>query len=176
MRQPRCSARPTLRRKRHRCYETVSSDTPCRGTLRLRFRSKHPRTWSIGRRSPIRRSISKTWIRPITTSVITGFSESEDRLFHRQEDEPMKSKLLVSLALALSCNCHAAIIFPKASEGGQQIAYEDVKLLLQQTPGFLSGAPVEELTIACPHQNYNANPQDVASGNLLSAAKAATGR
>jgi hypothetical protein len=93
----------------------------------------------------------------------------------------MKPKIILCLALVWSGSlpaghCHAAIIYPKAPEGGRQIAYEAVGWLLQKTPSFLGGAPIEELTIADPHQNYNAGPKDVTSGNLLSAAKLATGR
>jgi hypothetical protein len=92
----------------------------------------------------------------------------------------MKPKIILCLALVLSglldLNCNAAIIFPKAPEGGQQIAHESVAWILQTNPSFLGGARIEELTIADPHQNYNANPQDVTSGNLLSAARLATGR
>jgi hypothetical protein len=90
----------------------------------------------------------------------------------------MKPKLILCLALVLSglldLNCNAAIIFPKAPEGGQQIAHEGVAWILQTNPSFLGGARIEELTIADPHQNYNAKSQDVTSGNLLSAAKPAT--
>jgi hypothetical protein len=92
----------------------------------------------------------------------------------------MKPKIILCLALVLSglldLNCGAAIIFPKAPEGGQQIAHEGVAWILQTNPSFLGGARIEELTIADPHQNYNANPQDVTSGKLLSSAKPAPGR
>jgi hypothetical protein len=88
----------------------------------------------------------------------------------------MKNRLLLCLALVLSGNCDAAIVYPKAPEGGQQIAYESVARTLRATPSFLGGARIEELAIANPHQNYNANPQDVTSGNLLSAAKPTTWR
>jgi|ERR1035437_694668 hypothetical protein len=86
----------------------------------------------------------------------------------------MNPKIILCLALVLGSvggNCYAAIIFPKAPEGGRQIAYESVAKLRQANPSFLGGVRIEELTIADPHQNYSANPQDVTSGNLLSAAK-----
>jgi hypothetical protein len=88
----------------------------------------------------------------------------------------MKSKIILCLALVLSGNCHAAIVFPVAPEEGRQIAYEGVASFLQMTPTVLGGARIEELTIADPHQSYNANQQDVISSNLLSGAKLAAAR
>jgi len=87
----------------------------------------------------------------------------------------MKSKLLFCLTLVLSDlpghNCSAAIIFPKAPEGGRQIIYERVDRHLRAFPRFFGGLKIEELTIADSHQIYSAVPRDVISGKLLSAAR-----
>lgn len=88
----------------------------------------------------------------------------------------MKSKILLCLALVLSCNCHAAIVFPKAPEGGQQVAYKFVAGTCQATPSFLGGARIGELTLADAHKIYIPDPQDVTSGSLLASAKPATWR
>ena len=37
----------------------------------------------------------------------------------------MKPKIILGLALVLSGNCHAAIVYPKAPDGGRQIVYEN---------------------------------------------------
>jgi hypothetical protein len=67
--------------------------------------------------------------------------------------------------------CDAAIIYPKAPEGGQPAAYEHVRSILQVDHPFLGGFRIDELTIADPHQNYGFGPMDLASEQLLSAAK-----
>ena len=83
----------------------------------------------------------------------------------------MKPKLLLCLALVLSGNCHAAIVFPKAPEEGRQIAYEKVAELLQTTPNAFHGLQINELTITNSVQLYSVGPTDIVSGKLLSTAK-----
>jgi hypothetical protein len=64
-----------------------------------------------------------------------------------------------------------AIIYQKASDEGRQIAYEKVKRVLRAFPCAYHGLKIEELTIADPDQMFSIGLQDIASGNLLSAAK-----
>jgi hypothetical protein len=59
----------------------------------------------------------------------------------------MKPKLLLGLALVLSGYCYAAIVYPKAPEGGRQIAYEKVAELLQSSPNVFQGPQIKDLTI-----------------------------
>ena len=73
--------------------------------------------------------------------------------------------------LSIDNNCNAAIVFSKAPEGGQRIAREGVKWLLQTNHALLASSNIEKLIIIDPHQSYNASPQNVISNNLLSAAK-----
>ena len=83
----------------------------------------------------------------------------------------MKSKLLLSFALALSCNCHAAIVYPKAPEEGRQIVFENASNILRTDPRCLGGFRLEELTIADPYRDYYVGLTNLASGHLLSAAR-----
>jgi hypothetical protein len=83
----------------------------------------------------------------------------------------MKSKLLLGFALALSCNCHAAIVYPKAPEEGRQMVFENASNILRTDPRCLGGFRLEELTIADPYRNYYVGLTDLASGHLLSAAR-----
>lgn len=76
----------------------------------------------------------------------------------------------------LGDNCGAAIIYPKAPKGGQEIAHEYVAWTLQATPNFFRGVRIDKVAVVNPHQNYTVDPQDVTSGNLLSAAKATAWR
>jgi hypothetical protein len=82
----------------------------------------------------------------------------------------MNSKLLLCLALVLSGNSHAAIIYPKAPEGGRQIVQEHVGQIRQAQPGTLGGLRMEDMTMAEPHRWYGVGAKDLASGQLLSAA------
>jgi len=68
-------------------------------------------------------------------------------------------------------NCGAAIVYPKAPEGGRRIVYENASSTLRTDPPFLGGFRIEELTIADPYQNYYVHLTNLASGQLLSAAK-----
>jgi hypothetical protein len=83
----------------------------------------------------------------------------------------MKPKLLLCLALALSGNCDAAIVYPKAPDGGRQIVIENASEILRSDPHFLSGFRIEELTIADPYRDYGVGLTNLASGQLLSVAK-----
>jgi hypothetical protein len=50
----------------------------------------------------------------------------------------MKPKLILCLALVWSGNSNTAIVYPKAPEGGRQIAYEKVSRVIQAFPGAFS--------------------------------------
>ena len=83
----------------------------------------------------------------------------------------MKPKLILCIALVLSGNCHAAIIHPKAPDGGRQMVFDYAGAILRSDPRFLGGFRLEELTFADPCQNYYVGLTNLASGQLLSAAK-----
>jgi hypothetical protein len=83
----------------------------------------------------------------------------------------MKPKLILCLALVLSGNCFAAIIYPKAPDGGRQIVYKYADEFPNPDPRFLGGFRMEELTIANPYQDYDVGLTNLASGKLLSATK-----
>src|SRR5687767_5750138 len=68
-------------------------------------------------------------------------------------------------------HCDAAIVNPKAPDGGQQIVIENVGRVLRAQPDLLGGLRFEELTIADPHREYFVGLTNVAAGHLLSAAK-----
>jgi hypothetical protein len=87
----------------------------------------------------------------------------------------MKPKLLLCLALVLSGHCRAAITYPKAPDGGRQIVYKYAGELLKSDPRFLGGFRIEELTIADPYPDYGVGLTNLASGQLLSAAKSGGG-
>jgi len=81
----------------------------------------------------------------------------------------MKPKLLLGLALVLSGICHAAIIYPKAPDGGREIV---VKYLDPQFLKFLKVSRLEDLTIAEPFAEYHVtNLMNLSSRNFLSAAQ-----
>jgi hypothetical protein len=83
----------------------------------------------------------------------------------------VKFKLLLCLALVLSGICHAAIVYPKAPEGGRKIVFEYAEGVFQ-IPSLFKGLRLEDLTIAAPCQLYSFN---VTSGERLSAAKPGVG-
>ena len=62
--------------------------------------------------------------------------------------------------------CNAAIIHSNAPSGGQQIVYRNLD------PEFFDGARNEELSVAEPYREYSIGLTNLASGNLLSKAKA----
>jgi hypothetical protein len=90
----------------------------------------------------------------------------------------MKPKILLCLALVLSggLNCPAAIIYPKAPDGGQQVIREAFKRLSQSISRYLGGYQIEDLTIAHPFRDYSVGLTNLASGQLLPAARAGTWR
>ena len=87
----------------------------------------------------------------------------------------MKPNLLLGLALVLSGlpghNCHAAIIYPQAPDGGRQIVLESVRGMSRSMSRYLGGFQIEDLTIADPYRDYSVGPTNLASGQLLSATK-----
>lgn len=80
----------------------------------------------------------------------------------------MRAKSLLCFALVLTGVCRAAIVYPKAPDGGRQIVVENATPLLKSDPKFL-GFRLDELTIAEPYQAYYVMPGDLAAGKLLSA-------
>ena len=93
----------------------------------------------------------------------------------------MNLKAIFCLALVLSGNCDAAIVYPKGPEGGRQIICEKAGPLLQADPRTLGrfrmkDLTIADLTIAEPHRNYVVGPADLASGHLLSAAESSCWR
>jgi hypothetical protein len=81
----------------------------------------------------------------------------------------MKSKLLLGLALVLSGQCFAAIIYPQAPDGGREMV---IKYLDPQSLKFLKVSSVEDLTIAEPFKEYHvANLSNLSSQNFLSTAQ-----
>jgi hypothetical protein len=88
----------------------------------------------------------------------------------------MKNKLLLCLALVLSGHCHAAIVYPKAPDGGRQIVYDNASETLRHDPRFLGGFRIEELTIGDPYRDYGVRDlTKLASGQLLSATESGGG-
>jgi hypothetical protein len=84
----------------------------------------------------------------------------------------MKPKIILCLALVLSGHCHAAIVYPKAPDGGRQMVYDNASEILQHDPRFLGGFRIEELTIGDPYPDYGIGDlTKLASGQLLSATK-----
>ena len=60
----------------------------------------------------------------------------------------MKTKFILGLALVLSGYGRAAIVHPKAPDGGREIISAQVFPKLQRSPGFPGGLRVEDLTVA----------------------------
>ncbi|HUA39824.1 MAG TPA: hypothetical protein VMA35_15620 [Candidatus Sulfopaludibacter sp.] len=90
----------------------------------------------------------------------------------------MKPKLLYCLTLVLSggLNCPAAIIYPNAPDGGQQVIHEAFKGLSRSISRYLGGCQIEDLTIANPFRDYAVGLTNLVSGQLLPAARAGTWR
>lgn len=80
----------------------------------------------------------------------------------------MKSKILLCLALFLSGHCRAAIVYPKAPDGGRQMVYKLMSGTLQENLHFFGGLRAKDLTIAGPYQSYSVGPSNLAAGKLLS--------
>ncbi|MGA2556400.1 MAG: hypothetical protein ABSG04_09015 [Verrucomicrobiota bacterium] len=62
-------------------------------------------------------------------------------------------------------NCDAAIVFPKAPDGGEQIVRTHLDAKLLKVPR------IEDVTIADAHREYFVGLTNLAAGHLLSAAK-----
>lgn len=77
----------------------------------------------------------------------------------------MKPGFMLCLALVLSANCDAAIVYPKAPDGGQQIVRRNLGTKL------LKVSRIEDVTIADAHRVYYVGLTNLASGHLVSAAK-----
>lgn len=91
----------------------------------------------------------------------------------------MNPKLLLCLALVLSSglNCPAAIIYPKAPDGGQQVIHETFRQGLSRSISrYLGGYQIEDLTIASPFRDYSVGLTNLAAGQLLADARAGTWR
>jgi hypothetical protein len=91
----------------------------------------------------------------------------------------MNLKPLLCLALVLSggLNCPAAIIYPKAPDGGQQVIHETFRQGLSRSISrYLGGYQIEDLTIANPFRDYSVGLTNLASGQLLPAARAGNWR
>src|SRR5580704_16643159 len=89
----------------------------------------------------------------------------------------MKLAIVVTIALVLSGNGDAAIVYPKATDGGQAMVSEfSGHFLRRKDPRFLDGFGLEELTIAEPYRIYDVELTNLSSGHLLSAATTMLGR
>jgi hypothetical protein len=90
----------------------------------------------------------------------------------------MKPKFLLYFALVLSggLNCPAAIIHPQAPHGGPQVIREAFNGLSRSISRYLGGYQIEDLTIAHPFRDYSVGLTNLASGQLLPAARAGTWR
>lgn len=93
----------------------------------------------------------------------------------------MNPKLLLCLALVLSgvvfgSNSSAAIVFPKGPVGGEEVIREAFKGLSRSISRYLGGYQIEDLTIANPFRNYSVGLTNLASGQLLPAARAGNWR
>jgi hypothetical protein len=83
----------------------------------------------------------------------------------------MKPKLILCLALVLSGNCDAAIIYPKAPDGGRQMVYEFASEILRTDPHFFKDLHLDDLVIADPYRSYFVGLTNLAAALLLSVAK-----
>jgi len=93
----------------------------------------------------------------------------------------MKSKVLFGLALVVSGavlghKCQAAILYPKAPDGGQQVIRETFQGLSRSISRYLGGYQTEDLTIAKPFRDYSVGLTNLASGQLLPATRAGAWR
>ena len=82
----------------------------------------------------------------------------------------MKPKLILCLALLLDGHCRAAIIHPKAPDGGREIVVTNVGSILDHDTRFFNGLKMEDFTVAEPYREYYVtNLAMLASGHMLSA-------
>jgi hypothetical protein len=85
-------------------------------------------------------------------------------------EQTMKPKLLLGLALVLSGYCRAAIVYPKAPDGGREIVVTNVGPILGHDTSFFNGLKMENLTVGEPYREYYVtNLAMLASGHMLSA-------
>ena len=64
-----------------------------------------------------------------------------------------------------------AIINPKCSAQGKQLAFTHVEQTHNEAPSFLGAERVEELKLADPHMRYHVELAELFAGRLLAAAK-----
>ncbi len=88
----------------------------------------------------------------------------------------MKPNLLLCLALGLSgavfgSNCSASIVFPNGPAGGEEVIREAFKGLSRSISRYLGGYQIEELTVTAPFRDYSVGLTNLASGQLLPAAR-----
>ena len=75
------------------------------------------------------------------------------------------------ILLGAGSNCSAAIIYPKAPDGGRQIVHENAARILREQPEFLGGLHIEDLAIGDPYGAYYVEPTSLVAGRLLSGAR-----
>jgi len=82
----------------------------------------------------------------------------------------MKPKIIFCLAFVLSGYCRAAIIYPKAPDGGREIVVTNVSSTLAFDTRLFDGLKMKDLTVAKPYREYYVtNLAMLASGHMLSA-------
>ena len=90
----------------------------------------------------------------------------------------MKPKIILGLALVLSGNSHAAIVYPKAPDGGRQIVFECVSQMLKAHPDgpvlAEPGLKVADVSVAEPFGLYYVGLTNLAAGKLLSVAESSS--
>jgi hypothetical protein len=80
----------------------------------------------------------------------------------------MKSRFILGLGLVLCGNCGAAIIYPKAPDGGRDTVATNVAPGLQYDAGFFHGLKMRDLTVAKPYREYYVvDLRHLVAGNLL---------
>jgi hypothetical protein len=77
----------------------------------------------------------------------------------------MKTKIILLLGLVLSFSCPAAIVYPKAPDGGREMVAKNLDLK------FLGVSRREEITIAEPCREYFAGASNLVQGHLLMTVK-----
>jgi hypothetical protein len=83
---------------------------------------------------------------------------------HRGELIFSVKKLILCLTLVLSGHCHAAIVYPKAPDGGGEIVSNNLDAK------FLGVSSTKNLKIKVPYREYYVGMTNLAAGQLLSAA------
>jgi len=81
----------------------------------------------------------------------------------------MNFKFILCLAFLLNGHCRAAIIYPNAPDGGQEIVVTNVGPILAHDTRFFNGLKLEDLSVAEPYREYYVtNLAMLASGHMLS--------